>query len=108
MRWLSRRPNVVCKISTVVGASQPEPRLELVRPWVLSCVDAFGTERCMFASNFPIDRLYVSYGQLVDLYRESVADLSTAERAAVLAGTAARLYDFDLVAQTGASGGEPS
>jgi predicted TIM-barrel fold metal-dependent hydrolase len=97
MRWLARRPNVACKISTVVGASQPEPRIELVRPWVLSCVEAFGAERCMLASNFPIDRPFVSYAQLVDLYRQSVSELSRREREAVLAGTAARFYDFELV-----------
>ncbi len=97
MRTVAQRPNVACKISTVVGASQPEPRLDLVRPWILSCIEAFGADRCMFASNFPIDRPYVSYVQLVELYRESVAELSAPERHAVLAGTAARLYEFQLV-----------
>jgi predicted TIM-barrel fold metal-dependent hydrolase len=97
MRSVARRPNVACKISTVVGASQPEPNIDRVRPWILSCIEAFGADRCMFASNFPIDRPYVSYGKLVDLYRESVAELSASERRAVLAGTAVRLYDFELV-----------
>ena len=97
MQSLAQRPNVACKISTVVGASQPEPRIDVVRPWVLSCIEAFGADRCMLASNFPIDRPYVSYAQLVDLYRESVAELSPPERAAVLGGTAARLYEFELV-----------
>ena len=97
MRSVAQRPNVACKISTVVGASQPEPRLDLVRPWILACIEAFGADRCMFASNFPIDRPYVSYVQLVELYRESVAELSAPERHAVLAGTAARLYEFQLV-----------
>jgi predicted TIM-barrel fold metal-dependent hydrolase len=92
----------------VVGASQPEPKIELVRPWVLACIDAFGADRCMFASNFPIDRPYVSYGHLVDLYRESVSDLSAEERQAVLAGTAARLNDFELVAPDDVVESEPS
>jgi predicted TIM-barrel fold metal-dependent hydrolase len=108
IRSLAHRPNVACKISTVVGASQPEPRIELVRPWILSCVEAFGADRCMLASNFPIDRPYVSYGQLVDLYRESVAELSVTERQAILAETAARLYEFELVVATDPIEGEPS
>jgi predicted TIM-barrel fold metal-dependent hydrolase len=62
----------------------------------------------MLASNFPIDRPYVSYGQLVDLYRESVAELSVTERQAILAGTAARLYEFVLVDATDPIEGEPS
>jgi predicted TIM-barrel fold metal-dependent hydrolase len=97
MRSLARRPNVACKISTVVGASQPEPSVERVRPWVLACIDAFGADRCMFGSNFPIDRPYCTYAQLVELYRQSVAELTRGEREAVLAETAARLYDFELV-----------
>lgn len=106
MRSLAQRPNVACKISTVVGASQPEPSVELVRPWVLACIDAFGADRCMFGSNFPIDRPYCTYAQLVELYRESVADLSASERRAVLGGTAARVYDFELVAPAPAADGE--
>ena len=102
LRSLARWPNVACKISTVVGASQPEPRIDLVRPWVLSCIEIFGADRCMFASNFPIDRPYVSYTQLIELYRESVAELSARERAAVLGGTAARLYQFELATPEGA------
>jgi predicted TIM-barrel fold metal-dependent hydrolase len=101
MRSLARRPNVGCKISTVVGASQPEPSVDRVRPWVLACVEAFGAERCMLGSNFPIDRPYCTYPQLVDLYRHSLAELTAPERVAVLSGTAIRMYGLDL---SGASG----
>ena len=67
MRRLARRPNVACKISTVVGASQPECSVARVRPWVLACVEAFGAERCMLGSNFPIDRPFCSFSQLIDV-----------------------------------------
>jgi predicted TIM-barrel fold metal-dependent hydrolase len=110
IRSLARRPNVACKISTVVGASQPEPSVDRVRPWVLACIDAFGADRCMFGSNFPIDRPYCTYAQLVELYRQSVAELTRDEREAVLAETAARLYGFELVtpdaSMESATGGE--
>lgn len=96
IRSLARRPNVACKISTVVGASQPEPRVDRVRPWVLACVEAFGADRCMVASNFPIDRPYCTYPQLVELYRQSLAELTAPERVAVMAGTAIRIYGLDL------------
>jgi predicted TIM-barrel fold metal-dependent hydrolase len=96
IRSLAQRPNVACKISTVVGASQPEPRVDLVRPWVLACVEAFGADRCMLGSNFPIDRPYCTYPQLVELYRNSLAELTAPEREAVLSGTAIRLYGLDL------------
>jgi predicted TIM-barrel fold metal-dependent hydrolase len=96
IRSLARRPNVACKISTVVGASQPEPSVDRVRPWVLACVEAFGADRCMVASNFPIDRPYCTYPQLVELYRSSLAELTATERVAVMSGTAIRMYRLDL------------
>ena len=96
IRSLARRPNVACKISTVVGASQPEPSVDLVRPWILSCVEAFGADRCMLGSNFPIDRPYCTYPQLVELYRSSLAELTAPERVAVMSGTAIRMYGLDL------------
>jgi predicted TIM-barrel fold metal-dependent hydrolase len=94
MRRLAERPNVVCKISTVVGASQPECSVDLVRPWVLGCIDAFGPDRCVMGTNFPVDRPYSTMLQLVDVYRASIAELDASERAAVLAGTTRRVYDI--------------
>jgi predicted TIM-barrel fold metal-dependent hydrolase len=96
MRSLAARPNVVCKISTVVGASQPDWSVASVRPWVLGCVEAFGPTRCMVGSNFPIDRPYCTFGQLIDVYRQSLAELSTDERAAVMGATAARVYNVPI------------
>jgi predicted TIM-barrel fold metal-dependent hydrolase len=96
MRALARRPNVVCKISTVVGASQPVCTLDAVRPWVLACVEAFGAERCMVGSNFPIDRPYCSFPQLIDAYRASISELDPDERRAVMGATAARIYGLEL------------
>ena len=74
---LAQRPNVACKISTVVGASQPEPRIELapVDPVV---VEAFGADRCMLASIFsdrPPVRLVRPVGRLVPrVGRRTVGD----------------------------------
>lgn len=96
MRALAERPNVVCKISTVVGASQPDCSVASVRPWVLGCVEAFGPSRCMVGSNFPIDRPYCTFTQLIDVYRRSIADLSPAERASVMGATATRVYGLPI------------
>ena len=46
----------------------------------------------MFGSNFPVDRLFSSYRQLVDAYREATAELSAVERADIFSGTAVRVY----------------
>jgi predicted TIM-barrel fold metal-dependent hydrolase len=95
MARLAVRPNVVCKISAVAGASDPHWTVASIRPWILGCVDAFGAQRCMLGSNWPIDRLFGNYRGLVDAYREVVAELADAERAAILHGTAERVYGLE-------------
>ncbi len=92
LRALAAAPNVVCKISALASGSDPEWTVDSLRPWVLGCVEAFGPTRCMVATNWPIDRLYGTYGRLVDAYRETLSELSQDERAAVLHGTAERIY----------------
>lgn len=92
MRRLAERPNVVCKISAVAGASEPDWTVDSIRPWILDCVELFGTERAMFGTNWPIDRLVATYPQLIDAYRQITAPLTPDERADLFHRTAARIY----------------
>jgi predicted TIM-barrel fold metal-dependent hydrolase len=89
---LADTPNVVCKISALASAADPDWTVESLRPWVLGCVEAFGPGRCMLATNWPIDRLFGNYVRLVDSYREILAPLAPDERAALFHGTAERVY----------------
>ena len=89
---LARRPNVVCKISAVGGASDPNWTVDSIRPWVRACIETFGPQRCMFGTNWPVDRLFGTYQQLVTAYREITADLGANDRAALFHGTATRVY----------------
>jgi predicted TIM-barrel fold metal-dependent hydrolase len=98
MARVAARPNVVCKISAVAGASDPDWTTDSIRPWILACVEHFGAARCVLGSNFPVDRLFGSYRRLVDAYREVTAELAPAERAAVFHRTAERVYRLDPVA----------
>ncbi len=93
---LARAPNTVCKISAVAGASDPDWTVESIRPWILDCVETFGPGRCMFATDWPIERLVAEYGQLVDAYREVTAELGADERAQLFHRTAARVYGIPL------------
>jgi predicted TIM-barrel fold metal-dependent hydrolase len=52
----------------------------------------FGSGRCLFGSNFPIEKLWTSYAELLSAYREAVASLAPKEQQAVLHDTAARVY----------------
>ena len=55
-------------------------------------LDAFGADRCMFASNFPVDGLHGTLDQLWSTYAALSADLDDAARDQFFAGTAERVY----------------
>ena len=97
-------PNVVAKLG---GLAMPDngfgwdtaPRppnsqtfADAQRPYYLHTIEVFGPERCMFESNFPVDRLSVSYPVLWNALKRIVADFSEAEQNAMFSGTATRIY----------------
>jgi predicted TIM-barrel fold metal-dependent hydrolase len=96
LQVLASEPNVVCKVSALASGSDPDWTVESIRPWVLGCIDAFGPDRCMFASNWPIDRLFGTYERLVDAYDEITSGLTAGERAAVFGETARRVYRIEV------------
>jgi predicted TIM-barrel fold metal-dependent hydrolase len=57
------------------------------------CIDRFGVDRCMFESNFPVDKASCSYLVLWNAFKRITADSSPAEKAALFHDTAARAYD---------------
>jgi predicted TIM-barrel fold metal-dependent hydrolase len=59
-------------------------------------VAIFGANRCLFGSNFPIEKLWTSYRELVDAHRAAIAHLSADQRDAVLSKTAARVYRLEM------------
>jgi predicted TIM-barrel fold metal-dependent hydrolase len=91
MRDLARAPNVVVKIS---GLGQADHRWTVgsLRPWVLECIDLFGTERAFFGTNWPVDRLYSSYGDVVDAYAEIISGFPETDRHALFHGNAERIF----------------
>ncbi|MFQ8433241.1 amidohydrolase family protein [Amaricoccus sp. W119] len=91
LRMLAARDNLSVKISGL-GMLDHRWSVESIRPLVLEVLDAFGTERAMFASNFPVDKLYGDYPTLWAAFDAIVADLSETERAALFRDNAARIY----------------
>jgi predicted TIM-barrel fold metal-dependent hydrolase len=91
LRLLSACPNVAAKISGLAMFDHLWT-VESLRPYVLETIDAFGTERAMFASNFPVDRLFGTYEALWQAYARIVAGASASERAALFRGNAERIY----------------
>jgi L-fuconolactonase len=65
------------------------------RPYIETCIEAFGAERCMFESNFPVDKGSCSYTILWNAFKRLTSGASAAEKAALFHDTAARVYRID-------------
>jgi predicted TIM-barrel fold metal-dependent hydrolase len=117
MEEIGRLPNVALKIgglgmectgfgteSRPAGASSSE-LAKLWRPYVETAVDAFGAERCMFESNFPVDGGSCAYGTLWNAFKRVTAAASPDEKRELYGGTAARVYR--LADTTGSDGSRP-
>ena len=65
---------------------------DAARPYTLHCIEKFGADRCMFESNFPVDKVSCSYRVLWNAFKRIAADFSETEKAALFHGTAARVY----------------
>ena len=91
LRALAARANTAVKLSGFAMFDH-HWNVESFRPYVLEAIDAFGTERCMFASNFPIDGLHSSYATLWSAYAQIVSGASHAEQADLFAQNAERYY----------------
>jgi len=91
MAELARRPNVVSKLSGF-GTFQHRLDPELVGWLTSETVALFGAERCLWGSNFPIEKLWTGYGALVGAHRAAAGGLSDADQKALFNDTACRVY----------------
>jgi predicted TIM-barrel fold metal-dependent hydrolase len=101
---LAKCPNVNAKLGGINMAvngfgwhknAAPPTSAELTaatRDWYLHMIDVFGPERCMFESNFPVDKLSVSYGVLWNSFKQIAAGFGAADKHALFSGTASRVY----------------
>lgn len=107
IRELAKSPNVVVKLGGLampfVGLpsfmSEPPASSEQLaaewRPYIETCIEAFGVERCMFESNFPMDRGACSYATLWNAMKRLASGCSAEEKTALFQGTASRFYRLD-------------
>jgi len=66
------------------------------RPYIEACIEAFGVERCMFESNFPVDRGAADYVTLWNAFKRLAAGYSADEKAALFRGAATQVYRLEL------------
>jgi L-fuconolactonase len=98
---LADYPNMMCKLSGMVPEAEAVPwTVEAWKPYVETVLDAFGPERVMYGSDWPVCLLSATYGQVY----ESLAALlpeswNEAERAGVWGGNAARFYRLRIAAE---------
>jgi len=104
MQELARLPNVVVKIGGLgteatgfnIHLEETRPSSErlagLWRPYIETCVELFGPNRCMFESNFPPDKKTCDYGILWNAFKRVASQYAAADKAALFHGTAATVY----------------
>jgi predicted TIM-barrel fold metal-dependent hydrolase len=101
-------PNVVVKLGGMAmringwdfhTKEDPPSSQELAaawKPYVETCIEAFGASRCMFESNFPVDKGSYSYQAYWNACKILAKDAGSAEKTDLFSGTAARFYRLDL------------
>ena len=91
---LAACPNVVSKLSglgTFLHRNDPAHIADVLR----ETAAIFGAERCLFGSNYPIEKLWCSYAELADAYRDAARGLTLAQQQAIFHDTAMRVYRID-------------
>ncbi|HLX88417.1 MAG TPA: amidohydrolase family protein [Acidimicrobiales bacterium] len=83
--------NVTCKLS---GLAMPlgSMRADVLAPWLEHAIEAFGVDRCMFASNFPVDSMYGTFDELYSSFSTITAGLDDQARDKLFAANAERIY----------------
>jgi predicted TIM-barrel fold metal-dependent hydrolase len=91
MRLLADCPNMFVKLSAL-GTFVHRATLVDVQPIVSDTVTLFGAERCLWGSNFPIEKIWTDYATIVGNILAAIAHLGVTEQRHILFDTAARLY----------------
>jgi L-fuconolactonase len=108
IRDLAKRPNVSVKLGGLsmrtagFGLREREAPLSsqelatLWKPYFETCLEAFGPQRCMFESNFPVDKVCVRYDTLWNAFKRLASSCSDAEKSSLFLDTASRVYRLDV------------
>ncbi|GHA13795.1 hypothetical protein GCM10007989_05520 [Devosia pacifica] len=87
-------PNISIKISGLGQKGKPWESAEN-RPIIRDTIEIFGADRCMFASNFPVDSLVGTFSTIFNGFRDAVEDFTPGEQQALFHDNAARIYRID-------------
>jgi predicted TIM-barrel fold metal-dependent hydrolase len=91
MRRLAARPNVVSKLSAL-GTFIHRNDAGHIAAVVRETIEIFGPDRCLFGSNFPVEKLWTTYADLIAAYRRALEPLGESVARAAFHDTATRIY----------------
>lgn len=91
MTTMASPPNVTMKISGL-GMTDPLWTIESIRPYVLGSIEAFGVDRVVFGTNWPVDRMFSSYPDVINAYAEIISGFTEDEQVRMFSGNAEKLF----------------
>lgn len=95
LKRLAELPRMHCKLSGL-GMFDHDWSTASIRPLIETCIEVFGASRCMFGSNFPVDKLHGSYADVWSAFEGVVAPLPDGDRERLFAGTAIEFYRLEV------------
>jgi predicted TIM-barrel fold metal-dependent hydrolase len=95
LQKLAELPNTYMKLSGLRHIRRPW-NVDNIRAYILTTIEAFGTRRCLFASDFPIDELFDSFDSHLDAYQAIVSDFSNEEQRDMFGRNANRVYRLGI------------
>ena len=100
-RSADRAVGAECPRAVLSGAAGAPPSSEALAgywgPYVKTCIDLFGPDRCMVESNYPVEKMGIGMPALWNMFKRLTAGASAAEKKAIFSGTANRVYRLGLV-----------
>ena len=94
MKYLADRPNVFCKFSGL-GTFLHKNSPNFISDILGQCLELFGSHRCIYGSNFPIEKIWTNYTDLIGSYRNSLSSLSQHEQNLIFYKNAKEIYKID-------------
>ncbi|MEP0323948.1 amidohydrolase family protein [Bauldia litoralis] len=91
MDRMAEGDNVTMKISGL-GMGDPLWTIDSIRPYVLGSIEAFGVDRVVFGTNWPVDRMFSSYPDVINAYAAIIADFPEADQVKMFSGNAERIF----------------
>jgi len=91
MDVMAKADNVVMKVSGL-GMCDPLWTVASIRPYVLGSVEAFGTERIVMGTNWPVDRMFSSYPDVINAYAEILSGLPQGDQVKLFSANAERIF----------------